>query len=632
MKRVHDMPFGASVLSDGKVRFRLWAPAAHSVELCLENPAGIEIVLPMNGLSDGWFQFETAVGLAGQGTLYRYRINSELRIPDPASRANPLDVHGRSQVVDATTFDWQDADWQGRPWHEAVIYELHVGTFTTEGSFAATLQRLDYLVELGVTAIELMPVADFPGTRNWGYDGVLLFAPDHSYGTPDDLKVLVQAAHARGLMVLLDVVYNHFGPDGNYLNTYAPQFFNERHHTPWGAAINFDGKHSRIVRDFYIHNALYWLEEYHFDGLRFDAVHAILDDSCPNILEELAAAVKSGPGRSRQVHLVLENDANEARYLQQGGFAAQWNDDFHHALHLLLTGQCDGYYADYADQPTHHLARCLAEGFAFQGEPSAFRNGRLRGQPSAHLPLGAFINFSQTHDQIGNRAFGERIAMLAKQKPLQVALAVLLLAPSPPLLFMGEEFAAATPFLFFCDFHDELADAVTEGRRREFAGFREFVDPAARAGIPDPNDPLTFDRCKLMWDCLDEPRHKASLEYYRSLLTLRRTHIMPRLQGMSCGEYQLISTSGLIVRWNLSNGGRLMLLANLGDDPVEVDLYFAGKAFYNDRTSNAPSPTGEGWGEEMQIIYLSQVDLPEFFATGCMPPWSTAWFIEEERA
>ncbi len=608
MKRVHDMPFGASMLADGKVRFRLWAPAARAVELCLENRSSEEIVSPMNRLLDGWFQFETPVGLAGQGTLYRYRIDGDLRVPDPASRSNPQDVHGPSEVIDAAAFDWQDDDWRGRSWHEAVIYELHLGTFTAEGNFAAAMQRLDYLVDLGVTAIELMPVADFPGTRNWGYDGVLQFAPDHSYGTPEELKALVQAAHARGLMVLLDVVYNHFGPDGNYLHTYAPQFFNELHHTPWGAAINFDGKDSRIVRDFYIHNALYWLEEYHFDGLRFDAVHAILDDSRPDILEELAAAVQAGPGCTRRIHLVLENDGNEARYLQQGGFVAQWNDDIHHVLHLLLTGERDGYYADYADQPTRHLARCLAEGFAYQGEPSTFRNGRLRGEPSGHLAPGAFINFTQTHDQIGNRAFGERISMLAQQKPLQVALSVLLLAPSPPLLFMGEEFAAAAPFLFFCDFHGELADAVTEGRRREFTGFRDFVDPAARARIPDPNDPATFDRCKLNWDCLDEPQHKASIEYYRRLLALRRTHIAPRLPGMSSGEFQLIGTSGLMVRWRLSDGGRLMLLANLGDGPVEGDLHFAGTA-----------------------TYLSQADLPEFFAAGCMPPWCAALFIEDAR-
>ncbi|WP_374089655.1 malto-oligosyltrehalose trehalohydrolase [Methylomicrobium lacus] len=609
MKRVHEMLFGASLLSDGKVRFRLWAPTACTVELCLENRAGEEIVLPMNRLPDGWFLRETPVGQAGQGTLYRYRIDGGQKVPDPASRSNPLDVHGPSQVVDAEAFAWRDDGWHGRSWHEAVIYELHVGAFTAAGNFASAMQRLDYLVELGITAIELMPLADFPGTRNWGYDGVLPFAPDHSYGTPDELKALVQAAHARGLMVLLDVVYNHFGPDGNYLHLYAPQFFNARQHTPWGAAINFDGKDSRIVRDFYIHNALYWLEEYHFDGLRVDAVHAILDNSRPNILEELAAAVQAGPGRSRQIHLVLENDGNEARYLQQGGFVAQWNDDFHHALHLLLTGEVDGYYADYADQPTRHLARCLAEGFAFQGEPSMFRNGRLRGEPSGHLPPGAFINFCQTHDQIGNRAYGERIALLTQPKPLHVALAVLLLAPSPPLLFMGEEFAAATPFLFFCDFHGELAAAATEGRRREFASFREFADPAARTRIPDPNDRATFDRCKLNWGCLDEPPHKASLEYYRNLLALRRTQITPRLPAMGGGEFERVGESGLVVRWHLSGGDRLMLLANLGEGSVAGSLHVAGTAFF-----------------------LSQADLPEAFAAGGMPPWCAAWFIEEARA
>ena len=597
------------MLPDRSLRFRLWAPAAQQVELILKNGDNAEIVLPMQSIAGGWFQIELSPLQAKPGTLYHYRLDGGLIVPDPASRANPQDVHGPSQVVDATAFIWQDDTWQGRPWHEAVIYELHMGTFTEEGTFAAAIQRFDYLVDLGITAIELMPVADFPGTRNWGYDGVLLFAPDSSYGTPDELKALVQAAHARGLMVLLDVVYNHFGPDGNYLHAYAPQFFSERHHTPWGVAINFDGNGSRIVRDFFIHNALYWLEEYHFDGLRLDAIHAIVDDSRPDIVEELAAKVDAGPGRARQIHLILENDANTAGYLQQGSIAAQWNDDIHHALQVLLTGEDDGYYADYADQPTRHLARCLAEGFAFQGEASSFRKGRPRGETSTHLPPGAFINFCQTHDQIGNRAYGERIAMLTQPKQLQVALAVLLLAPSPPMLFMGEEFAAATPFQFFCDFQGELADAVTEGRRREFAGFREFADPSARARIPDPNDPATFERCKLDWDCLDEPQHKASLEYYRRLLALRRSHIVPRLLGMRGGaEFELVGASALIVRWRLGDGAQLTLLANLGDGPVEGTLRFTGTGFY-----------------------LSQLDLPESLAAGFMPPWSAAWFIKEAQ-
>jgi maltooligosyltrehalose trehalohydrolase len=607
MRRVHEMPFGASVRADGNVRFRLWAPAAQSVELCRKTHAGEDRVAAMHRLDNGWFQLELTQAQAMPGTRYRYRIDGDLNVPDPASRSNPDDVHGYSQVVDGAAFEWQDGGWSGRPWHSAVIYELHLGCFTHEGSFTAAIERLDYLVELGVSAIELMPVADFPGRRNWGYDGVLPFAPDSNYGTPDELKALIQAAHLRGLMVLLDVVYNHFGPDGNYLHAYAPQFFSDLHHTPWGAAINFDGDDSRVVRDFFIHNALYWLEEYHFDGLRLDAVHAIVDDTRPDILKELAAAVQAGPGHARQVHLILENDANAARYLQQGAITAQWNDDIHHALHILLTGERDGYYADYADQPVRHLARCLAEGFAFQGEPSPFRAGQLRGEPSAHLTPGAFINFCQTHDQVGNRAYGERIAMLSPAIPLQVALAVLLLAPSPPMLFMGEEFAAATPFQFFCDFHGDLANAVTEGRRREFAGFREFADPAARARIPDPNDELTFEQCKLDWDSLNEPQHKAWFEHYRHLLMLRREHIVPRLPGMGVGaKFELIGMSALVVRWRLGEGAQLTLLANLGDTAVEGIPLFAGKD-----------------------IYLSQSDLQEMLASGRIPAWSAAWFIEE---
>ncbi|WP_223247394.1 malto-oligosyltrehalose trehalohydrolase [Sulfuriferula sp. AH1] len=607
MKRVHDMPFGATVLADDRIRFRLWAPAAQQVELRLQQGAGTETGLPMQALADGWFELVTAPHQAAPGTRYRYRIDGRLDVPDPASRANPGDVHGHSQVIDAAAFDWQDAAWRGHPWHEAVIYELHTGTFTAEGTFAAAMQRLDYLADLGVTAIELMPVADFPGKRNWGYDGVLLYAPDTSYGTPDELKTLVQAAHARGLMVLLDVVYNHFGPDGNYLHAYAPPFFSQRHHTPWGAAINFDDSGSRTVRDFFIHNALYWLEEYHFDGLRLDAVHAILDDSRPDIIEELAAAVHAGPGRSRKVHLILENDANAARYIGQASIAAQWNDDIHHALHILLTGEQDGYYADYADQPVRHLARCLAEGFAFQGEPSGFREGRLRGETSTHLPPGAFVNFTQTHDQVGNRAYGERLSMLAQPVSLRAALAVVLLAPSPPMLFMGEEFAAATPFQFFCDFQGELALAVTAGRRREFAGFREFADPGAQARIPDPNDPATFERSKLDWASLDQPPHREWLAFYRELLALRRVHVMPRLPGMHGGaRFELIGARGLAVRWHLGDGAQLTLLANLGDEAVAGKSGFAGKAFY-----------------------LSQPDLPELFSAGCMPAWCVAWFIEE---
>ena len=363
MKRLHKMPFGAECQEDGSVRFRLWAPAAHKVELSLEKANGANRVA-LKKLDEGWFELVTDA--AKPGSLYRFRINGAQEVPDPASRFQPKDVHGPSEVVNPSAFEWRDQEWRGRPWQEAVVYELHVGTFTPSGTFRDVCDRLDYLVELGVTAIELMPLADFPGLRNWGYDGVFTFAPDSVYGRLEDLKQLIQSAHQRGLMVLLDVVYNHFGPEGNYLNLYAPQFFTDRHHTPWGKAINFDGPQSRVARDFFIQNALYWLKEYHFDGLRLDAVHTIVDESTPHILTELADTVRNSIDPLRHAHLVLENDFNQARYLRRAqdcrtrAYSAQWNDDIHHALHVILTGERDGYYSDYADQPLKHLERCLS--------------------------------------------------------------------------------------------------------------------------------------------------------------------------------------------------------------------------------------------------------------------------------
>ena len=412
MKRRYSMPFGAECLDDASVRFRLWAPAAHQVELRLTGANG-SVQIPFERCDKGWFELVTDA--ASAGTQYRFRIDGAQEVPDPASRFQPQDVHGPSEVVDPNAFDWSDSAWHGRRWEEAVIYELHVGAFTSRGTFSAVRERLDYLADLGITAIELMPIADFPGQRNWGYDGVFLFAPDSIYGRPEDLKELVQGAHERGIMVLLDVVYNHFGPEGNYLRFYAPQFFTDRHRTPWGDGINFDGPESRVVRDFFIHNALYWLTEYHFDGLRLDAVHAIIDDSTPDILTELADAVRSSIEPDRHVHLILENDRNQARYLrrkehcQPKWYTAQWNDDVHHALHVLITGERDGYYLDYSERPLDQLGRCLVEGFAYQGEVSLHRDGETRGEPSRGLPLSAFVSFLQNHDQIGNRAFGERI-------------------------------------------------------------------------------------------------------------------------------------------------------------------------------------------------------------------------------
>jgi malto-oligosyltrehalose trehalohydrolase len=608
------MPFGTEVRDDGCVHFPLWAPGATEVDLCLEQEAP-ERILPMVSGPDGWFGLTTEQ--AGPGSHYRFRIDGGIRVPDPASRFQPQDVHGPSEVVDPLHWHWTDANWRGRPWEQTVIYELHVGAFSPEGRFTAVIKRLDYLADLGVTAIELMPVADFPGARNWGYDGVLPFAPDSSYGRPEDLKALIQAAHGKGIMVFLDVVYNHFGPDGNYLHIYAPQFFNARHHTPWGAAINFDEPGSDAVRQFFIHNALYWLEEYHVDGLRLDAVDTIIDDSSPDILEELAAAVHQGPGQERHVHLVLENDNNAARYLRRDKngraqrYVAQWNDDFHHAFHNLLTGESEGCYADYDDRPVWYLGRCLAQGFGYQGETSIYRNGALRGEPSQALPPTAFVSFLQNHDQMGNRPFGERIDTLSELEPLRAAVALLLLAPPPPLLFMGEEFAARQPFCFFCHFDPELAAAVSAGRRRGFARFKSFADLIQRAPPPEPNDPATFQLSRLDWDSLSQAPHSSWLRIYRDLLTLRHREIVPRLAGMqgNAGEVRQLGERGLRVEWRLGEGSTLTLLANLGDAPLPITAaeLSSGTLLYVD--------PDDAWDPDSKPDRL--------------PSWCVSWFLRK---
>jgi len=540
------MPFGAEARADG-VRFRLWAPAQRRVALELDGSRH-----DMNAIPGGWHELFMKGKLSG--ARYRYLLEDGLAVPDPASRANPEDVHGPSEVIDPLAYAWRDADWRGRPWHEAVLYELHLGSFTPEGSFAAARARLPELARLGVTAVELMPVADFPGKRNWGYDGVLPFAPDAGYGRPDELKALVEAAHGLGLMVLLDVVYNHFGPEGNYLHAYCPKFFDPARHTPWGAAIAFA---EPGVREFFVHNALYWIEEFGFDGLRLDAVHAIRDDSEPDIVCAIGRALAEGPGRERHVHLVLENDRNEAHYLGPCA-TAQWNDDLHHAAHVLLSGETDGYYADYADRPLARLGRALAEGFVYQGEPSAFRGGEPRGEPSSQLAPSAFVSFLQTHDQVGNRALGERLDALAEPRAMRALLACLLLAPQAPMLFMGEEFAASTPFQFFCDFGPELAAAVTRGRRGEFERFAAFSQE-----IPDPNDAATFLRSKLDWSERERAPHRARLELVRELLALRHAHLVPRLAGARSGRFAVLEDS-LQVSWPLARRSRWHLHLRLG--------------------------------------------------------------------
>lgn len=578
MRRVHKMPFGA-VITDGGVRFALWAPTARDVSLILDGSEH-----PMPPAEDGWRRL--IVPEARAGSRYGFRIDGNLTVPDPASRFQPDDVHGESVVVDPVAFEWSDGSWTGRPWEETVLYELHVGTATPEGTYAGLMAKLEELRDVGITAIELLPLAEFPGRRNWGYDGVLPFAPDSTYGTPDDLKQLIDRAHTLGLMVFIDVVYNHFGPSGNYLHAYAKSFFTERHQTPWGAGINFDGSDSPPVRDFFVHNALYWLEEYHADGLRFDAVHAILDDSDKHILAEIAERVRSALP-DREVHLVLENDANEARWLARNGehprlHTAQWNDDLHHCWHTLLTGEADGYYVDYADRPVKRLGRCLAEGFAYQGEPSAQRAGELRGERSAHLPPTAFVSFLQNHDQIGNRAFGERIGELTSPERLALARATLMLAPQIPLLYMGEEWEASTPFLYFVDFSDDngLSSAVREGRRREFANFTSFAANGHR-DIPDPTLAETFIRSKLAWGERSHAPHSEVLAETRHLLDLRRTEIVPLIKTRMIEARSFEPQSdALDVLWRFE-GGTLRFLANLGAGQAEMELGTTGSSVWH---------------------------------------------------
>lgn len=580
MRRKHVMPFGAEV-RDGAVRFRLWAPQASHISLVLGGDRELEM-----SCTETFFELSTAK--AHSGSSYQFRIDRDKLVPDPASRFQPEGVHGVSEVIDPGSFEWSDDHWRGRPWSEAVIYELHVGAFTPEGTFAGAEKRLDYLADLGVTAIELMPLSSFPGRRNWGYDGVLPFAPPAVYGRPDDLKQFINAAHARHLMVLLDVVYNHFGPQGNYLGLYAPQFFTERHKTAWGPAINFDSPGSRTVRDFFIHNALYWLDEFHFDGLRLDAVHAIKDDSEPQFLLELVEQVRHRLPADRHIHLVLENEHNAAHLLERGQrgcsqlYTAQWNDDIHHALHVLTTGETDGYYSDYAVKPAWQLARCLAEGFAYQGDVSAYSGGRTRGEPSRQLSPGCFVSFLQNHDQIGNRALGERITQLAEPALIRVALACLLLAPSPPLLFMGEEFGAATPFLFFCDFGPELSIKVKEGRRAEFARFAQFNSPEARERIPDPNSEQTFLASKLDWSSLERPPHREWLRYYRDLLQLRRTEIAPRIANIATGKahFETLGQRAFLVRWPFLHHGDLTLVANFSSEEIGISQELRGRVLF----------------------------------------------------
>jgi maltooligosyltrehalose trehalohydrolase len=586
---MNERSFGPRLTADG-ASFRLWAPAAKRVDLLLDRP------YPLKRGEAGWFAADSSGTKAG--ARYQFRIDDEIDVPDPASAFQPEDVFGPSEVIDHSSYRWRAPDWRGRPWHETVLLEAHVGTFTPQGSYRAMIGKLDHLVATGITALELLPLADFAGARNWGYDGVLWYAPDSAYGSPEDLKALIDEAHLRGLMVFLDVVFNHFGPEGNYLGRYAPTFFTEAQ-TPWGSAIDY-----RVpeVRAFAIENALNWLREYRFDGLRLDAVHSIVELGEISMLHDLSVAVGHLAAETgRHIHLVLENDDNRVSVLDpvqdppRGKYHAQWNDDYHHAWHVILTGETQGYYRDYQRSPLHDMARALGSGFVYQGEPSAHRGGQLRGEPSGTLAPTAFVNFLQNHDQIGNRALGDRLESHARPEAIEAALAITLLAPAIPMLFMGEEWGSKAPFPFFCDFKGDLAEAVRQGRRGEYAwAYAKYGDE-----VPDPLEESTFRSAVLDWDSRNGPAGRQRLALVRELLAVRRREIVPRLAGAAFGEAHAADNGLLTANWRLGDRARLELTANLSNREIADKPH---------QTSDIPI-----WGGAPGAV---------------MKPWSVFWRVE----
>lgn len=563
---VRQLSGGARLIDASHTHFSLWAPNATKVTLLLQDQG--EYVLEAEESSAGWF---SATVPCGAGTRYQYRVmnllGDEQLVPDPVSRAQAESVHGYSVVVDPQSYQWRKNDWRGRPWHETILYELHVGAF---GGFRGVKAKLASLAAMGFTAIELMPLATFPGDQNWGYDGVLPYAPHFSYGTPDDLKSLVDEAHALNMTIYLDVVYNHFGPDGNYLHHYAPAFFNAEEKTPWGSAIDFSHPE---VRNFYTENALYWLDEYRFDGLRFDACHAIQDKTW---LVEVAQIARKTLEAKRQVHLMAENDDNCITLLQTG-FNAQWNDDVHHTLHVLLTEEIEGYYANYAIKPAEKLAQCLAQGFVYpsqQPELGAIFKAVSGQEPpplnDPQLPTTAFVNYLQNHDQIGNRPFGERLTTLVPERALRVANALILLSPHIPMLFMGEEFGATQPFLYFTSHEDpKLVEAVREGRRTEFASFKKFADSGFALKIPDPNHIDTFDASIPRPMSVDSMAASAALDWSQwvsKLLGIRHHYLIPRIPNTHALMAKAIGPAAVIARWQMGDGAILAIAANLGTE------------------------------------------------------------------
>ena len=564
------MLFGAEFQASGSVRFRLFAPAVNAVRVALEDRAE---PLEMQKLDGGWYELVT--GDARAGSRYKFILPDGTPVPDPASRHQPKDVDGPSEVIDPKAYQWQDVEWQGRPWSESVLYEMHVGAFTPEGTFAAAAGKLDHLKSVGITAIELMCIADFPGLRNWGYDSVLLYAPDSCYGRPEDLKAFVDAAHARDIQVILDVVYNHFGPEGNYLARYFPQLFTKKHCTPWGDALNFDEDTtdangcSKQVRELIIQNALYWVEEFHIDGLRLDASHAIIDGSPLHVLDEMAIRVREFAAAcepKRRVHLIREDEHNISTELMRSRrgkakhYTAQWNHDM---SHLLGAGMRQNFDGDGGDDETRRISHAIAEGYVLAEEDKQDR-GEATEAHLCDVPPTAFISFVQTHDLIGNRIAGERIHALIPPEHVRSVMAVLLLVPQTPMIFMGDEFAATSPFPYFCDFSGQLGTDVSKGRR-EFLQQLHHASDEELAKAPDPQAESTFLSAKLKWEEMDDAAHAAWPDWYADILRIRLEKIAPLISrlGGRCGLPRVLGPNAFEVSWTLKDDRVLRLSANL---------------------------------------------------------------------
>lgn len=617
MSQGQELSLGAIYLGDGRCRFCVWAPSVQKVEARIVAPP--ERIVPLVKRDQGYHQ--AVIEGVEPTSLYVYRLDGAKQRPDPASRFQPQGVHGPSQVVNPH-FDWKDGDWFGLRLEDYIIYELHVGTFTAEGTFDAIIPHLDELKDLGITAIELMPAAQFPGNRNWGYDGVFPFAVQNSYGGPEGLRRLINACHQKGLAVVLDVVYNHLGPEGNYLGEFGP-YFTERYRTPWGTAINFDGPHSDEVKRFFIENALYWITEFHIDALRLDALHAIMDLSAEPFLEQLATAVHEQAERiGRRVYLIAESDLNDTKLVRSqelGGYGldGQWNDDFHHAVHTLLTGESGGYYQDFGK--ITHLAKAFTEGYIYSGQYSAYRR-RQHGNSSKMLAARQFVVCSQNHDQVGNRMFGERLTQLVSFDALKLAAGVVLLSPFIPLLFMGEEYGEPAPFPYFVSHSDPaLIEAVRRGRREEFAAFAWKGEPL------DPQDEATFLQAKLNHTLRHEGQHKILLEFYTELIRLRK-NLRP-LAVLSKDQMEVAAFEKekvlFIRRWSCEH--EVLVVFHFGDSECAITLP-ARAGRWRKRLDSADE-RWQGKGSGVPEVMSSQEDL-----TLRLPATAFALFVHDEEA